>query len=181
MEIVLGALSGLLGVIVGGVLQYFTSQRAIERQHKWDRSRLIHEKLELIAQEASDMGQRMSKLYLGAIARVEDRECYRPEITLPFAKLEMLLSFYGPELTPEYDRLLALRNEMGSILVDLSVGNFPTVKKDKQDLNAKLINAGFKAEKICEGIITEASKLGREHLDLKAERCHSAEARSSRG
>lgn len=69
----------LLGVIVGGVLQHFTSQRAIDRQHEWDRSRLVHEKLELIAQAANDLGERMSKFYSDAIPKVEAGERYRPE------------------------------------------------------------------------------------------------------
>ena len=183
MEIVLGALTTLLGVIVGGVLQHFTSQRAIDRQHEWDRSRLVHEKLEFIAQVANpnDLGERMSNLYSGAISKVEAGERYRPEISLPFAKLEMLLSFYAPELKPEYDRLLQLRDDMGSTLVDLASGWVPTEKTEKQALNEKLLKASFDAENICERIIKGASELGRERLALKAEQNHSAETRTSRG
>jgi len=180
MEIALGALMGLIGVIVGGFLQHFTSQRAIDRQHEWDRSRLVHEKLELIAQVANDMGQRMSNLYSGAIDSVETGESYKVDITLPFAKLEMLLSFYAPEIKHEYERLLVLRNEMGDIIVDLISGRVPIEKPNKQKLNGKLLKASFCAEKICESIINEASKLGRQHLVLKAEQTNALDRAKAR-
>lgn len=169
MDILLGALAGLSGVLVGGALQHFTSQRAIDRQHKWERSRLVHEKLELIAQEANEIGQRMMRLYSGAIVSVESGDRYNPEIALPFAKLEMLLNFYALELKPEYDQLLALRDEMSDTIADLVIGRIPADKKDRQQLNLKLINASFKAEKICDQMIHGASKLGRECLDMNVE------------
>lgn len=169
MEIAFGALMGLIGVIVGGYLQHFTSQKAIELQHDWDRSRLVHEKLELIAQVANDIGQRMSTFYNGAIVSVEEGKSYRVDITLPFAKLEMLLNFYAPEIMQEYGRLLTLRDEMSDIIADLISGRLPTEKKEKQELNYKLIKASSSAKAICESIINAASQLGRQHLLSKAE------------
>lgn len=171
----------VLGVVVGGVLQHFTSQRTIDRQHGWDRSRLVHEKLEQIAEEANDLGERMKKLYSGAINNVEAGEPYRPEIFLSFAKLEMLLNFYAPELKQDYGQLVRLRDEMGSILSDLMIGRIPTERRQKQELNEKLFTASIEAKQACEQLIQRASELGRERLSLKAEQNHAADARSSRG
>lgn len=181
MEIVLGGAMTVLGVVVGGVLQHFTSQRTIDRQHDWDRSRLLHEKLEQIAEEANDLGERMRKLYSDAIVNVDAGEPYRPEISLPFAKLEMLLNFYAPELKQDYDQLVRLRDEMGSTLVNLVNGRIPTEKRQKQELNEKLLTASRRAKQACEQLIQGASELGRDRLSLKAEQNHAADARNSRG
>lgn len=181
MEILLGVLASLAGVVVGGVLQYITSQRSIDRQHAWERSRLVHEKLELIAQVSTEVGSALSSVYFNAIVSVESGERYKSDVNIPFAKLEMLLDFYAPELKAHYKQLIALRDEMGSTLADLVSGRLPTVKTEKQALNEKLIKASFKASKICENLTAGASQLGRQSLDLKAEQGHAADARSSRG
>lgn len=181
MEIMIGVLASLAGVIVGGVLQHMTSQRAIDRQHNWERSRLIHEKLELIAQVSTDAGSSLSGFYSSAIVAVESGERYNPEVNIPFAKLEMLLDFYAPELKTHYNQLIALRDEMGSSVIDLISGRLPSVKAEKQALNEKLVKASFKASKICENITVGASQLGRQRLDLKGEQSHAADARASRG
>lgn len=169
MEIFLGALTTIFGVIVGGVLQHFTSRRAIDRQHQWERSRLVHEKLENIAQTANEMGEGMKRLYSDAIISVESGERYNPQKPLPFAKLELLLSFYAPELRPEYDQLLALRDEMGSTIATLINGGVPKTKAEKQHINKKLLKASFQSVRICDKIIGGASKLGRTRLYLNDE------------
>ncbi|WP_031385983.1 hypothetical protein [Desulfonatronum thiodismutans] len=181
MEILLGVLASLAGVIVGGVLQHITSQRSIDRQHAWERSRLVHEKLELIAQVSTEVGGTLSNVYFNAIVAVESGERYKTEVNIPLAKLEMLLNFYAPELKMHYKQLIVLRDEMGSTIADLVSGRLPTVKAEKQALNEKLIKASFKASKICEKLTAEASQLGRKSLELKAEQSHAADARSSRG
>lgn len=180
MEIILGVLASLTGVIVGGVMQHMTSQRTLDRQHNWERSRLIHDKLELIAQVSTEISGSLSGFYSGAIVAVESGERYKPEVNIPFAKLEMLLDFYAPELKARYEQLIALRDEMGSAVADLISGRLPAVKAEKQALNEKLIRASFKVSKICDDITVGASQLGRQYLDLKAEQSHPADARASR-
>lgn len=166
MEIAIGVLASLFGVVVGGALQHITSQRALTRQHSWERSRFVHEKLELIAHVSADLSNKLISLYLSGITAVESGERYSPGINLPFAKLEMLLDFYGPELKLHFKQLISLRDDMSQVIADLISGRLPNEKSEKQKLNGELLRASFKAQKICEELIASASRLGRESLQI---------------
>jgi hypothetical protein len=62
-------------------------------------SRVVHEKLESIAETAEDLGRKMSSVYSGAITAVEAGKPYKTEGgVLPLSRLEMLINFYAPEL-----------------------------------------------------------------------------------
>lgn len=169
MEIIIGVTASLVGVIVGGVLQYLTSQKALDRQHNWERSRLVQEKLEQIAEVASDVGRGLSSFYMGAIVSVESGKSYEVKEAIPYARLEMLLRFYAPEVIFELDRLNSLQESMEKIVVELVSGRIPTEKGEKQRLNGKLVTASFEASRICEAITEAVSDLGRQHLKLKVE------------
>src|SRR5512139_3332857 len=105
MDIWVGAGASLLGVIVGGLLQHLTAKLALDHQQSWERARMIHEKLELIAEVAEDLGRRMSGFHSRAIAAVESGEQYKPEGgVFPLARIEMLINFYAPGLRPQFER-----------------------------------------------------------------------------
>lgn len=167
MDLVWGALASLIGVVVGGVLQHVTSQRALNRQHEWERSRLIQEKLELVSEVAEDLCSSLKNTYLNAIVSVEAGKPVELVGVLPFAKLEMLLGFYAPELRPHYERLLVLRDKMSKILVDVASGRIPVNKEDKQAFNDDFIKAVFEVSKIFDALTVDACKLGRKQLHMK--------------
>ena len=167
MDTLAGALASLGGVIVGGVLQHITSRRALSRQHEWERSRLVQEKLEQVTEVTKKLCANLESVYLNAIESVRVGAYIEREYVLPFAELEMLLGFYAPELKPHHDRLVLLRDEMSKVLIDIVSGRIPTAKEDKQALNDKFMSAVFTVSKICTALTDDAYKLGRKRLDIK--------------
>jgi hypothetical protein len=178
MEIWAGVAASLLGVIVGGLLQHLTAQRGLDRQHDWERARIVHDKLELIAEAADDLGRKMSKFYQGGIIAVESGEKYKPDGgAFPLARMEMLINFYAPELRAQFQRVVAVRDRMGETIGELVVGRVPRAKSDKQTMNGLLLKASFEVSSICEGIAKGASELARKRLKLDAEPSDALDAR----
>ena len=170
MEIWVGVVASLLGVIVGGFLHHLTTQHSLKLQHEWERSRVVHEKLESIAETAEDLGRKMSSFYSGAITAVEAGKPYKIEGgVLPLSRLEMLINFYAPELQPHFKRLILVRHEMGKTMIVVINGQVSTAKNVRQDINGRLLIASFKVKSICEDIARDSSKLAREQLRLSKE------------
>jgi membrane protein DedA with SNARE-associated domain len=59
MEIWIGAISSLVGVMVGSLLNFYTAQRQSRLENEWRKQQLLREKLEQIA----DMAIEISKQY----------------------------------------------------------------------------------------------------------------------
>ncbi|HEU0197340.1 MAG TPA: hypothetical protein VFQ88_09035 [Nevskiaceae bacterium] len=168
MDILIGALVSLAGVVVGGALQYFTSHKAISRQHEWERAKLVHDKLEHVAAVARDVANGMYTLYFSGIACVEAQQRYVPGCSMPLAELAMLLKFYAPELEHHYDDFIALRDRMSDTVADLISARLPSEKPQRQKLNERLIKASFEATRIGDALIQEASTVGRKQLGESA-------------
>src|SRR5438552_3031193 len=67
MDAWIGLFGAIVGFVVSEVVNNFTTKLQFERERRWQRDRLLLDKLSEIASLAEDIQQKLSKLYAAAI------------------------------------------------------------------------------------------------------------------
>jgi hypothetical protein len=166
MSVWIGLISGLAGVIVGGILNHFTTRANFHRQTQWEREKILQQKLEEIAQVAEQIAFHFQKLKGDAMLAIESGTCLSfGSEAVPLAKLRMLVCFYAPELAKHIQMIEDAREKFGQPLVKALEGRVRE-KPERQQINGDLIRGEYQLSKACDSLAEAAADLGKKYFKI---------------
>jgi len=161
MSFWIGLLSGLAGVVVGGILNHFTTKANFLRQTQWERDKILQQKLEEIAQVTEEIAFTYGKIMIGAINAISFRAELKIESeVVPFARLRMLVSFYAPELANHVHLITDAQNKFSEPLLKALDGRVRE-QPERQQINGDLVRIEGQMSRACNGLSEAAADLGR--------------------
>ena len=161
-----GAIAALAGVLVAGILNYFTSKKAFHRQVQWEQDRLIQQKLEEIGRVADEIQHHFTKFMLNIIEAIRSGEFLKDEgDVVPLAKLRLLITFYAPELANHIQLIEEAREKFAGPLIKTTEG-LSRDKLERQKINGEVCTAERHMSKACSDLAKAAADLGRKHLRI---------------
>jgi len=160
---IIASVSGLIGVIVGGLLNYFISNSQFKREKIWQMNLLVKDKLEEIAMTIEEINYEYKKYMGDLLMYVEFNKNFsikeRPPI--PTAKLTMLIDFYSPDLSNYLDSLNVEISSYATTIAKAITGNYQCEKKV---FLSNLLDGQTKVEKACKALVKAAAESARKRL-----------------
>ena len=159
-------ISVLLGVGIGGLITIFGAKVQFERERKWQRDRLLQEKLLEIAKLTEDIQEKFCKLYADAISAVEGGQKLQPgSDPIPLVRIKILISFYAPELRPHIEQIIKIRDEVGTSVADVLL---PRVRSqtERQQLNLRFVLGMKRIGDECDNLAKAAAQSAQHRLGI---------------
>ena len=160
---IIASVSGLIGVIVGGLLNYCISNSQFKRERAWQKNLLIKDKLEEIAKTVEKIEYRYRDWVCDAIKHIHfDEGMNHTGVPIPTERLTMLIDFYSPELNNYWESLNAELLSFQDLTIEAIEGK--TLEAEKDVLVQKLIDRAGKIQKACKDLVNAAAEAARKRL-----------------
>ena len=158
---IIGVIGTLLGVAIGGGVNYFINRSQFIREKKYQEQQVLRQKLEEICQVIERINQSYNNVWADAWQSLKyGKQMPLDDDPLPFARLSMLINFYAPELKENFKLLEDNRNAFGMILIDV-IYNAQAEESKRQKIHNDLSIARGYIAKVCTAMEDEAASLAR--------------------
>ena len=153
----------LIGAGIGGLISFISTRSQFERDRRWQRDRLLQEKLLEIAELSETVQQKISEACANTIAAMGRGETPKVLDFIPLERLKILIGFYAPELRPHTEQMVKVWNEIGnSFAAVLSTRTLGA--SQQQELNLKLLHGIRDIREACKHLTEAAAQLAQRRL-----------------
>jgi len=161
-------MSTLTPVIGAGrtALNWLLRKTQLERERRWQRDQLVQDKLLEIAALVEDTRQKLGATYGNALCAVVSGHRLKPSNNAnpcAWARLQMLVSSYAPELRPHITRLLQIRDEISPFVAEALLPR-PRTKLEQQELNLQFVRGIKRIDDECAAFTEAAAQLAHHRL-----------------
>lgn len=166
MTVWIGVIGTILGTLVGGGLALLNTHLQFRHQVRRERQKLLLSKLEELhvvlsafrkSYKTSTVDQVQKSLGADPSRRTED------EISVPIERLQLLVSFYTPELTALLQQIEKCRKEYETPLLKSVLSSKEGEATKKQNRNALFVEQK-KLDKACADMQAEVVRLSKRYI-----------------
>lgn len=161
---VIGILGTLAGVFIGGLITFLNSYFQAVSQNERERNKTILSKLEETHTVVIEFKEAYKEAFVGLLqvaggiistAELKDKLKH-----IPMQRLEMLISFYAPELENQLIQLQKAQTNFGEVMTKALMSNLPV----KKETAVGLEDAWMNLQGECSSIQSELAKISKKHL-----------------
>jgi hypothetical protein len=160
---IIGVIGTLLGVVIGGGVNFFINRSQFIREKKYQEQQVIRQKLEEICKLAEEIDDSYRKTWLDSIQLMEYGKKMDFVTGIPLARLLMLINFYAVELKDTSKILEETRHIFGERLVEV-INNAQADRLTRQRINSDITKAYIQISKVCETMATGSANIARRSI-----------------
>jgi hypothetical protein len=159
------AINVLIGAGIGGLVTTIAAKLQFERERKWQRDRLLQEKLLEIAQLTDDLQRAFAKLCGDAVVALYGGAELKVA-PIPLARLKILTTFYASDLRHDMERIIKVRDDAGPSLTEVLTNRKALEITKRQQIGDHLLQAMKEMNDSCDRLAENAAELAQRHLGL---------------
>lgn len=150
----------LITLIIGWLLNLLSTMFIYKRTIELEKKKLIQTKIEELTQLIDEVSKAYMKIWVKIKHSGTDVDF--EGVNLPFVRIKILISFYFPELKPEYEILLKERDDFGNKILPVLI---ETDKVKRSQLYLELTKSLQRIIKLCdETFCISASKIAQKYI-----------------